>query len=96
MDFLFELIFEIIIEGSLELGTDRKIPMPLRILALLLFLLIYVAFIGIFAFIAVGCWKRGDVAASIVLFILDAIFVLLVVRMIRKKYKEKTNEEGLH
>lgn len=41
MEFLFELIFEIIVEGSLELGTYRKVPMAIRVIAMLLFLAVY-------------------------------------------------------
>lgn len=96
MDFLFEIIVEIIIEGSLELGTNRKVPLFFRILALLIFLLIYGALIGLFALIGIGCWQEGNIAAAIVVFILDAIFTVFVVAMIRKKIKEKNNREGLH
>lgn len=35
MEFIVELICEIIFEGSIELSTNRKVPWPLRILACL-------------------------------------------------------------
>lgn len=96
LEFLFEFIFEIIIEGSLELGTDRKIPWPLRIFALLIFLGIYGGLTALFAYIGAGCWRRGDLAAAIVVWILDAFFAALIVYLIRKKFKEKRDDKDLH
>ena len=47
MEFILELLFEIIVEGSIELSTHKKVPMPLRILA-------FIICFGLFGFIAGG------------------------------------------
>lgn len=91
MDILFELIFEIVLEGSLELGTSKKIPMLLRVLALLILLVIYVGMIGIFAMVGLDCLESDKTFAAILIFIFDAVFAVLAVRMVWKKYKEKRN-----
>ncbi len=32
MEFILELLFDIIVEGSFELGSEKKVPIPLRII----------------------------------------------------------------
>lgn len=93
MELLFEIIFEIIIEGSLELGTSRKVPMALRVFLLLILGLVYGVLIGVFAMVAIECWKRGDIAAAIVVFSLGIGITFLVVYGIRKKYKENSRNK---
>lgn len=89
MDFLFELIFDVILEGTIELSTSKKVPLIVRILLLMIVLLIYGGMIGIFVMIGLECWQRGDSAAAIFVYAIAAILAVLVVYMIRKKCKEK-------
>lgn len=88
MDFLFELLFEIIIEGSLELGTCRKVPLPVRIIALILF-------IAVFGSIAAGLFLCGcnalqkqNIAGGILFTAIAAGIVAGCIYMIVKKFKE--------
>lgn len=91
MEFILELIFEIIVEGSFELGTSKKVPWFLRILALLVFVAIYGGLVGIFALIALNCWRDGNLVAALLVLALDAAFVVLLVHMIRKKIRENSD-----
>ena len=56
MEFIAELILELVIDGTIELGTSKKVILPIRILALLIFLLIYGAVIGVIALVGIGVW----------------------------------------
>ncbi len=53
MEFLFDIIFEIIVEGSLELSTTKKVPTILRILAAIVFIAIYGGLIALFFFFGI-------------------------------------------
>lgn len=93
MDLLFELLFEIIIEGSLELGTCRKVPLLVRIIALILF-------IAFFGFIAAGLFLCGCNAlqkhqiAGGILFIAIAVGLAAgCIYMIVKKFKENNSRQ---
>ena len=88
MEFLVELFLEIIIEGTVEFGTSRKVPLPFRILLLLILGLVYGVLIGVLAMIAIECWKSGEIANSIFVSAIDLALIVLVVYMVRKKYKE--------
>ena len=94
MEFLFELLFEIIIEGSIELGSEKTVPMPIRILAAVIALAIFFGMGGLFIYMGYDEILGGDKTAAIAfavgaLLIFGGIFV--VVKMFRKK-KEKLDK----
>lgn len=37
MELIYEILFELIFDGNLEIGTSKKVPMPVRILAAIVF-----------------------------------------------------------
>lgn len=92
MEFIIELIgeivFEIILEGSLELGTSKKVPMPLRILAAILVSAIYFGIITIIILVALDAMKTNPLLAWL-LIILDALLAVGVVYTVVKKRREK-------
>ena len=93
MEFVIELILEIIIEGTVEVGTSKKVPLPIRIIALLIFLLIYGALIGVIAMVGIGIWQDGNTSLSFMVFGIDIFIAMLVVcwivKMYIKNYKNK-------
>ena len=88
MDFILELLFEIIIEGSFELGTHHKVPMPLRILALLIVVLVYGALIVLLFLAGYSAAKDGDTGVAGMLYVIDAFIVIACIFAVRKKFKE--------
>lgn len=93
MEFLFELLFEIVFEGSLELGTYRKVPMPLRILALLVFAAIWIGITGVIFYVGYGVMKGGNIAAAVLFYVVAVGLLVGGVYAIIKKYRENNTEE---
>ena len=93
MEFIFELLFEIIVEGSIELSTHRKVPMIIRILALLLFLGIYGSLIVVLFLVGYDAAKSGDTGAAGMMYALDILFIVIILYVIRKKFKENRTED---
>lgn len=93
MDFLFELLFEIIIEGGLELGTCRKVPLIVRIIALILFLAVY-GFIVTALFLC-GCsaLQKQQIGSGIFLIAVAAGVAVGCIYMIVKKFKENKRRQ---
>ncbi len=89
MEFFLEVLFDLILEGSIEIGTSRKVPLVLRILALTLLVVIYGAFVMFLAVVAVTMWKDGSIVGSILVICIDVLFTCMVVLAIRKKYRER-------
>lgn len=90
MELLFEIIFEIIIEGTLEIGTSKKAPLILRVLATIIFFTIYTIFILLFLFLALDCFTKSPIIAWL-LILFDIFLIILTIYSFRKKKKEKNN-----
>ena len=60
MEFVLELLFDIIVEGSIELGSEKKIPMPLRILALLIVWTVFFGMGGVFIYEGYNSYIAGE------------------------------------
>ena len=57
MEFLLEIILELVLEGTSELIKSKKASLWVRIPAACLFLAIYIGIAALFLFIAVKLWK---------------------------------------
>jgi len=88
LEFLFELIFEIIIEGSFELGASKKVWLPIRILAMILFIAIYVGFFALFIYVSISIMET-NLAGGILLLVLFAAIAVGGAYGFVKKYKER-------
>lgn len=89
MEFVIELIFEIIIEGSMEIWSEKKLPMPLRILAAIIFLVFYLGFVGVFLFMGYNAMIDHDIVAAVLFFAVGFGILIAVIYLIRKKFNEK-------
>lgn len=79
MDLLLEMIFDLILDGTLEQMANRKVPLILRIFLLILLLSAYGALIILLAAVAITFWKRGDI---IYLILVSTIGVFISVFLI--------------
>ncbi len=87
MEFVFELLFEIIIEGTLDLGTSRKVPMAFRILALIAFLVLYVGIAGLLLFYGVDAFRSNDVFGGCLCVLVGLGIVIGCIYMIIKRFQ---------
>lgn len=53
MEMIFEILFEIIIDGSLQAVSDKKVPLILRILSAAVLLIVYGGLVGFCLFLGV-------------------------------------------
>lgn len=85
MDFVFELLFEIILEGCIELTGEKKVPLPLRILCAIFLVAIYGGLIGILLFVSIA--NKSGLMLGITGFI--ALLALFAFVHEFKKWKKK-------
>ena len=86
MDFIFEAIFELIIEGGIAIGTNKKYSKWIRYPLLFLAGVTYVGLIALFVFIGFdvlgdGLWR------AIVMWLFALAFVIATIWAFRKEYK---------
>lgn len=86
MEFVLELILEIIIEGTFELSTSKKVILPIRIILSLILLLIYGALIGVIAMVGIGLWQDGNVPAALMVFGIDLFIAGVLAYVVAKRY----------
>lgn len=94
MEFLFELLFDIIVEGSIELGSEKTVPMPLRILAALIVLVVFFGMGGLFVYTGYEAMLGSDKVAAIALFAVGALMVLGGIFVISKMFYKKRTKKG--
>lgn len=92
MDFLLELIFEVILEGTVEASTERKIPLVHRIVAITILLVIAGALLGVCVAVTILCFKRNDVVSGISVIATGLFLFSIIAYGIIKKYKEKNKK----
>lgn len=94
MEFILELLFDIIVEGSFELVSAKKIPTILRFLAGLVCCVVLVGLLVVFIGVSIGQFQDGNAGAGAVFAAMSIGYVILVFYVLRKKFKEyKKNAE---
>ena len=81
MELIFEILFELIVDGSLNATTDKKVPVIIRIIAAIILIVVYGGLIGLFFF-----W--GIHNKSIALLVIGALILVITVLGIWKTYKK--------
>ena len=93
MEFLFELLMDIIFEGVVQIGSSKKVPMPLRVLATIISVAIFVGLALFFFVCGIGFANEGNIGAAC-LFIGAGLLVFIgFIYMSRKAYKENNNDD---
>lgn len=86
---LMEFIVSLILEGTLEAGTSKKVPLPLRIFLLLVFFSFSAAIIGVIIMLGVKGINDGRIFRAIVMFVIAALIAVMSVAAFIKTYKSK-------
>ena len=89
MEFLFEILLELILEGTMEASQNKKVPKLVRVVLIVLISAFYLSVIGLILFIGVTCWKTNKIGGLIIITIGSVIFIMAAVKF-RKMYLDKT------
>lgn len=89
MDLLLEMIFDLILDGTLEQMANRKVPLILRIFLLILLLSAYGALIILLVAVSITFWKRGDIIYLILVSTIGVFISVFLIYAIIKNVKKK-------
>ncbi len=84
MDLIIEFILELFLEGTIEIGTSRKVSKIIRYLLLALIILFYITFNFLFIYIGVEVLKNNMIGGVIIIL----IGILLIFTTIYAFYKK--------
>ena len=91
MDFIFELILELLFEGSMDLSTNKKVPKWLRIIfasLIILFMLTITLGLVIIGILLI----KQDPAPSIFFIILGTLLFIGAITKIKELYFQKRSK----
>lgn len=93
MEFLLELLIDLIVDGSMELSTSKKVPNFIRYILIAFIVLLYLSVIGILFVLGIIIGKENPAAGSLLL-ISSLVFLVFSVLEFRKKYLDKGKEKN--
>ena len=85
MEFIFDFIFELIIDGSFDAASNKKVPMAVRVISAIILIAFFGGIIGFCIFL--GIRDRNWVTLLLIALILIAV-ILQALRYYRK-YKDR-------
>lgn len=84
MDFIFELLFELIFEGALFASSDKKVPKFIRYPLTALIILFFVFVIGGIFVLGIFSLKKSVIGGIFVILVSVLLFVMATVKFIKK------------
>ncbi len=92
MEYIFEFILELVLEGSIEVSKKKNIPKYIRYPLIFVIVLFFIAVIGLILLVGVLSMKENMLLG--IFFILVGLFLLIMsILKFKKIYLEKTNKE---
>ena len=95
MEFIVELLVEIVLEGTIAIGSERKVPMPIRILCAFVEWMIFFGMGGLLIYIGYEAAISNDTVAAVALIVVGGCMIIggifIAYKMFRKK-REQENE----
>ena len=96
MEFLFELFFEFIVEGAIEAASEKRVPIPFRILAAVFVVVVFGGVVFLMIFAGILCLRSEDnlKAIAILMFLVAGVFAFGLLWRAVRHYKNRTSGEG--
>ena len=94
MDIVFELIFELFFEGSLEITKNKKISKWIRYPLMGIICLFFLLFLGLIFFLGISLYKENKIGSFLIISIGVFMMIGSVVKLKNvwhNKYENKTD-----
>lgn len=91
MDIIFEILLELILDGSIEASKNKKMPKIIRYFFIMV-ILIFLAIVDIGIIILGIILLKNNIIISIGIIIYGVILSILSIRKFRKLYLRKSNK----
>ena len=93
MEFIVELLVEIVIEGTIAIGSEKKVPMPIRILCAIVEWMIFFGMGGLFIYMGYEATILNDTVATVALITIGGCMIIggifIVYKMFKKKHSKR-------
>lgn len=92
MEYIFEFILELVLEGSIEVSKNNKIPKYIRYPLIVIIALFFIAVIGVIFLAGILSLKENVILGIFFIFIGLFMFIMSIVKF-RKRYLIRTNKK---
>lgn len=92
MEFLFEFILELVLDGSVEVAQDRKVPKFIRYPLIGFLALCFLAVIGLIIFAGIMVLKE-NIFVGVFLILLGLLLFIMSIIQFRKTYLTRRSNE---
>lgn len=89
MEFIVEFLFELILEGSIALGSEKTVPMPFRIIAALVLCVIFFGMGGFCIYTAYDGYVTHAAPEVLIMFVLGAFMIGAGIAITYKMFRKK-------
>lgn len=93
MEFIFELIIELLLEGATEVSSNKKISKWIRYPILFLLVFFYLVIILLIIFVGLLLFEK-NILASIFFIALGIFFLIFSIKKFKSVYLERTTNES--
>ena len=92
LEFILDFLFDLIFEGTIIVMSEKKVPIPIRIIAFILIAVMYIGIGGLCMYASVLAWMDKETIPAI-LFLGIGLFVWIGGFVQMRKEIRKKNEE---
>ena len=92
MEYIFEFIFELVLEGSIEVSKSRNIPKYIRYPLIVIISLFFIAIIGLIFLVGILSIKENMLLGIFLILIGLFLFIMSIIKF-RKTYLCKTSKK---
>lgn len=92
MEFIFEMVLELILEGTLEISKNRKVPKIIRYPLIFFIVLLFLGVILLIFYTGVLAYQKINKICGIIFISIGIIFFVVSIVKFKKLYlKKKSN-----
>ncbi len=91
MEYIFEFILELVLEGSIEVSTNSRIPKYIRYLLIVILSLFFIAVIGFVLFMGILSLKE-NILLGMFLILVGLFLLIMSIVKFRKAYLNKKDK----
>ncbi len=92
MEYIFEFLLELVLEGSIVVSKNRKIPKYIRYPIIIIISLFFIAVIGLIFLAGILSLKENKILGLLFIFIGLFMFIIGIIKF-RKTYLIKINQK---
>jgi len=93
MEFIFELVIELLLEGATEVSSNKKISKWIRYPILFLLAFFYLAIILLIIFVGILMFEE-NILAALFFIALGIFFLIFSIKKFKTVYLERTTNES--